>query len=230
MTKFLEQQNLPFFLPAYNADFDQILGNERFVIIKGQILFRDKKGIPVLTHIDNSKNVYTEKEYNQLPESAPYQLIQGKLIYMPSPFDIHQKILGKLHVKTYLHVESNNLGEVRFAPLDVKFDKQSIVQPDLLFISNERKAIIQKHIVGAPDLVVEIISRGTKSTDEKEKKEIYGKYNVLEYWIIYPNKAVIEVFNNKKGKLEKTATITKEGLIPSKVLPNLSLDLKEILT
>jgi len=229
MTKFIEQQNIPFSLPTYDADFDHILGNDLFLIIKGQLLFRNEKGQPVITHIDNKKRNYTEKHYNQLPENAPYQLIQGKLIYMPSPFDIHQKVLGKLHVKTYLHIEAHDLGEVRFAPLDVKFDKDNIFQPDLLFISNERKAIIQKHIIGAPDLVVEITSRGTKSIDEKEKKEIYGKYNVLEYWIINIEKKYVEIFNNKKGKLKLTKKISKTGLIPSKVLPTLSLDLKDIL-
>ncbi len=229
MTKVLAQQELPFFLPTYSADFDRILGNDPFVMIRGQILFRDKDGIPVLTHIDNDKNIYTENEYNQLPESAPFQLIQGKLIYMPSPFKQHQEILGNLYLALRIFLKTNQIGNVFFAPLDVKFNKKNIFQPDLLFVSNARKDIIQNHIIGAPDLVVEIVSRSTKSVDEKEKKEIYGKHNVLEYWIIYPDKGIIEVFNNKKGKLKKTTTITKEGLIPSKVLPNLSLDLKEIL-
>lgn len=229
MTKFLEQQNIPFFLPTFNADFDRILGNDLFVMIKGQILFRNEKGQPVITHIDDNKNDYTEEHYNQLPENAPFQLIQGKLVYMPSPFDIHQKVLGNLHFEFRLFLRENPLGEVRFAPLDVKFDKNNIFQPDLLFISNQRKHIIKNHIIGAPDLVVEITSRGTKTVDEKEKKEIYGKYNVLEYWIINTEKQYIEVFNNKKGKLKLTKKVTKTGLIPSNVLPNLSIDLKDIL-
>lgn len=229
MTKFIEQQNIPFSLPTYDADFDRILGKDPFLLIKGQLLFRNKKGQPVITHIDNKKRNYTEEHYNQLPKNAPFQLIQGKLIYMPSPFDTHQKVLGKLHVKIYLHLEAHDLGEVRFAPLDVKFDKDNIFQPDLLFISNERKHIIQNHIIGAPDLVVEITSKGTKSVDEKEKKEIYGKYNVLEYWIINTQKKYIEVFNNKKGKLKLVKKISEKGLIPSTVLPKLSLNLKDIL-
>jgi len=78
-------------------------------------------------------------------------------------------------------------------------------------------------------LVVEITSSGTKSIDEKKKKEIYGKYNVLEYWIINIEKKYIEVFNNKKSKLKLTKKVSEEGVIPSKVLPTLSLDLKDIL-
>ena len=73
MTKFIEQQDLPFLIPTFNADFDRILGSDPFLTIKGQILFRDKKGIPVLTHIDNKKNSYSEAHYNQLPSKAPYQ-------------------------------------------------------------------------------------------------------------------------------------------------------------
>ena len=93
-TKVIEQQNIPFILPTHHADFNHILGNNRFILVQGQLLFRDERGQPVITYIDENSDSYTEKEYNQLPESAPFQLIQGKLIYMPSPFDIHQKVLG----------------------------------------------------------------------------------------------------------------------------------------
>ncbi|GEM_PF-5819824 len=55
MTKFVEQQNIPFSLPTYDADFDRILGKDPFLLIKGQLLFRNKKGQPVITHIDNKK-------------------------------------------------------------------------------------------------------------------------------------------------------------------------------
>ena len=48
------------------------LGNDLFVMIKGQIIFRDEKGQPVITHIDDNKNDYTEEHYNQLPENAPF--------------------------------------------------------------------------------------------------------------------------------------------------------------
>jgi len=229
MTKYLEQQSIPFCLPTYSADFDRILGDDLFMMLKGQILFRDEGGQPVLSNIDNQNNNYTEEEYQLLPEKAPYQLIQGKLIYMPSPFDRHQKILGNLHFEFRLYLRENDLGEVRFAPLDVKFDKENIFQPDLLFISNERKDIIQNHIIGAPDLVVEIVSKSTKKVDEQQKKEIYGKYDVLEYWIINPAENYIQVFNNKNDQLKLTKKITKEGEIPSKVLPKLSLDLKAVL-
>lgn len=229
MTKFIEQPSIPFCLPTYSADFDRILGADLFMMLKGQILFRDKEGQPVLSNIDNKNNIYTEEEYQLLPENAPYQLIQGKLIYMLSPFDRHQKILGNLHFEFRLYLRENALGQVRFAPLDVKFDKENIFQPDLLFVSNERKDIIQNHIIGAPDLVVEIVSKGTKKVDEQQKKEIYGKYNVLEYWIINPEENYIQVFNNKNGQLKLTKKINKEGVISSKVLPTLSLDLKTIL-
>ncbi len=229
MTKFIEQQSIPFYLPTYSADFDRILGDDVFMMLKGQILFRNEKGQPVISNIDNKKHIYTEAEYKLLPENAPYQLIQGKLLYMPSPFDRHQEILGNLHFEFRLYLREHELGQVRFAPLDVKFDEENIFQPDLLFVSNERKDIIQNHIIGAPDLVVEIVSKGTKKVDEQQKKEIYGKYDVLEYWIINPAENYIQVFNNKNGKLKLTKKITKEGLIPSKVLPTLSLDLKVIL-
>jgi Uma2 family endonuclease len=82
-----------------------------------------------------------------------------------------------------LSIKKSKAGKIRFAPLDVHFDKKNIFQPDLLFISNERKEIIQRFIQGAPDLIGEILS-SNRSHDLGEKKEVYGKYNVLEYWAI----------------------------------------------
>ncbi len=84
--------------------------------------------------------------------------------------DIHQKISIRLSTKLFMHVEDKDLGEVRYAPLDVHFDPANVFQPDLLFVAVGRKDIIQDFVQGAPDLVVEIISKGTKKVDEEKFK------------------------------------------------------------
>ena len=74
-----------------------------------------------------------------------------------------------------------------------------------------------------------MLCSGTKKVDEIDKKEVYGKHNVLEYWIIDTTKLNVKVFNKKNSKLRLTKKIEKEGLIPSKILTNLSINLKDLL-
>lgn len=209
-----------------NITLEQLLGGRTYRMIGDQMLF-EKEGVYYLTTIDYQQT-YTAKEYAELPEGAPFQLIQGKLIYMPSPYVIHQRVLGRLHVKVFNYVEENQLGEVHFAPLDVHFDEENVFQPDLLFVSVSRKDIIQNFIQGAPDLVVEILSKGTKKVDEEEKMKVYGKHNVLEYWMIHPVKKWVKVFENEDGKMVETAVLEEDGSFESKAVEGFVLDVGEL--
>ena len=206
--------------------FDDLLRGRLFIMWNGQLLYKNGKGY-VLTDISSDQE-YTKEDYMQLPEGAPFQLIQGKLIHMPSPKDRHQEISIVLSVLIYQFVKEHNLGIVRTAPLDVHLDIKNIFQPDILFISNERSAILQDWIFGAPDLVVEILSKGTAKIDLNQKKEEYGKHNVLEYWIIDPVKETLDVYENKEGKMEKTASLKKADTLKSSVLKGFELNLKEL--
>jgi Uma2 family endonuclease len=85
------------------------------------------------------------------------------------------------------YIEAQNLGEVFIAPFDVYLDEQqNAVQPDIIFVSKERLFIIENHIHGVPDLLIEILSEGNKSHDLKTKKDLYETFGVKEYWAIDP--------------------------------------------
>lgn len=83
-------------------------------------------------------------------------------------------------------MESHNLGEVLFAPVDVYLDEKNVYQPDLIFISKDQLNILQNTIKGVPDLVIEILSKGSEKLDKIEKKEVYERTGVKEYWIVEP--------------------------------------------
>ncbi len=141
--------------------------------------------------------------YESLPEGTPIQLIKNQLIMSPSPLDIHQKIVGTLFNQLMNFVEKNKLGEVRVAPYDVHLDEQNVYQPDILFIAKENLHKIKENgLYGAPDLVIEILSPGTATYDKKEKKEIYERYGVKEYWMVDPKTKEADGFVWKEGKLE----------------------------
>src|SRR4051812_17397970 len=103
----------------------------------------------------------TAAEYYELPEGPPYsQLVEGELIMSPSPNFFHQQIISNLHLALGAFVKRRRLGKVVLSPSDVELDFQNVYQPDLYFISKERRALIDEHgLKGAPDVVIEVISR-----------------------------------------------------------------------
>ena len=205
----------------------QDLGARHFKLVGEQVVFQDATGNFVITCIAKNKE-YQEEHFELLPESAPFQLIEGRLVFMASPTDNHQKISGNLHyfIKDYLM--KNPIGEVRYAPLDVRLDEKNVVQPDILFVSIRRTSIIEKKIKGAPDFIIEILSPGNPEYDKKVKLGLYGRFLVQEYWIVHPEEQWIEVYHNKAGVLFKQQTAQKGDKIYSKSIEGFCLEVSKI--
>ncbi|MHB1644896.1 MAG: Uma2 family endonuclease [bacterium] len=142
---------------------------------------------------------YTAKDYFNLPEGSPYQLIEGELIMTPSPsLTEHQIISKNLELAIYSQVKKNKLGLALDAPIDVYLNNKNAYQPDIIFISNKNKDIIKKHgIDGAPDLVIEILSPSNSYYDVRLKKDIYEKSGVTEYIIVDPRTKSIDIYRRK---------------------------------
>ena len=176
-----------------------------------------------------SKIKFTYEDYLQLPEEKRYELIEGEFYMVPSPGWSHQTIITKIFLALHHHVNNLKLGEVRFAPLDVVFSNEDVVQPDVLFISRERYEIItEKNVQGAPDLVVEILSPSTAERDKGLKRKLYAKHGVREYWIADPEAKSIEVMTLGENGLE-TVQVCKMGeALSSPLLEGLSLNLDDI--
>ena len=159
----------------------------------------------------------TVADYKQLGEGAPYELINGTLVKEPSPTYSHQGLLGEIFNKIWNHLQKNSLGNVLCAPMDVYFDDQNVLQPDIIFISNENKHLIHEDgIHGAPDFIVEILSPSTAYQDLKEKKQIYEEFGVKEYWIVDPkDQEVIGYSKQEKGFQEM---VREHGQLQSPIL------------
>ena len=105
----------------------------------------------------------------------------------PSPTPNHQRVSRKLEFILESFITKNNLGEIFYAPCDVYLDNENVVQPDILFISKDRLNIIgDKNIQSAPNLVIEIISENSVYRDMVQKKRLYARFGVKEYWIVIP--------------------------------------------
>ena len=175
------------------------------------------------------KKKYTYEDYLKTPDNERYELIEGELLMTPSPITKHQRISRELEFEIMKFVKANALGEVFYAPYDVYLDEENVVQPDILFISKERLNIIgEKNIQGAPDLVIEIISESTAYRDLVQKKKLYGKFGVKEYWIVIPGEELVEVHILKDNTYVLHKTYGKDDAVESPYLKKLKIELKGI--
>ncbi len=139
------------------------------------------------------------EEYLKLPEGYPAELIGGKIVMSPSPDVRHQEIAVSFLEKLLAH---KNEGKALYE-IDVHFDEENVLRPDIIFIKNENKKIIgEKWIEGAPDIVVEVVSPAASGRDFVEKKEVYEKFGVKEYWIIVPDEEKLYVFKHNGKRFE----------------------------
>jgi len=159
-----------------------------------------------------SRKAYTYADYEKLPEGPAYQLIDGDLIMTPSPTPFHQIILGRMYSSLAGFVHSRKLGMVFLSPIDVYFSETETYQPDIIFVSHQRRLLIgEKKIEGAPDLVVEILSPGTGYYDLTHKRSVYQASGVKEYWIIDPQERSIEVLENAGNEFSGLGQGDREG-------------------
>jgi len=175
------------------------------------------------------KKKYTYADYLKTPDDERYELIEGELLMTPAPVMRHQRISRKMLIAIDNHVTDNDLGEVFDAPSDVYLDNENVVQPDILFVSKERLDIIgEKNIQGAPDLVIEIISESTAYRDLVQKKKLYARFGVKEYWIVIPEESSVDIFTLKDNAFVLHKSYGKDDILQSSLLKKLKLELKKI--
>ena len=139
----------------------------------------------------------TWQDVQQLPDDGNrYEAIDGELCVTPAPSLRHQRILMRLTLALHRLLVESGHGELFFAPTGVEFPAtEEGVQPDLLFVSNQRRGILaDPWIRGAPDLVVEILSPTTAHRDRGVKRKLYDRQGVSVYWIVDPDARAVEVW------------------------------------
>jgi len=161
-----------------------------------------------------------------------HELIDGEHYVTPSPNIGHQEMLGRLHLLIGNWLVAHPIGRVYFAPLDVVFSSFDVVEPDLLYMSNERAAeiITPMHVHGVPELVVEIGSKGTRRRDETIKRRLYERSGVSEYWFVDPEVDVVRVYRREGGQFSRAIELSREAgdVLTTSLLPGLDLELSRI--
>jgi Uma2 family endonuclease len=159
-----------------------------------------------------------------------YELLNGNLVRRTAPSVKHQNVVTNLMVSMGIWNREKKLGKIFTAPIDVYFDGKNGVQPDLVFIKTERLFIIENedYVNGAPDLVVEVISPGSIRRDRVDKKDLYERYAVKEFWLIDPQNKTVEIYTMENNAYRLHEFQEQEGKVTSLVLEGFEIDVAAI--
>ena len=174
----------------------------------------------------------TYEDYVLLPEDGQrHEIIDGEHYVSPAPFVPHQDLLVELTVRLGSFVKAHHLGRFLVAPTDVLLSVHDIVQPDLLFVSKERAAIVGlENLKGAPDLVIEILSKGSRRLDERIKLEAYERCGVREYWLFDSFRRGVQIWERTDEGFRQRPFLSAAagGVLTTPLLPGFELSLAEI--
>jgi Uma2 family endonuclease len=175
---------------------------------------------------------FTYQDFLNFPDDGNrHEIIDGEHYVTPSPNTKHQAVCTSLVAIVWTYLKHHQIGSVFVAPFDVVFSDLSVVEPDLLYISRERAGILtDQHVRGAPDLVVEILSPGTRKTDEVTKRKLYERFDVREYWVVDPELDAVKVYRRDGGVFARAAELTAEAgdILTTPLLPDLSISLADL--
>lgn len=179
---------------------------------------------------------YSYADYLQWQFEERLELFRGKIFKLSAPNTRHQEVSGKLSNRIFTFLEKQPC-KVFSAPFDVRLpvrnrkkdnEINTVVQPDICVICDESKLDV-KGCIGAPDLVIEILSPGNTEKEVQLKFELYEEAGVKEYWLVYPAEENIAVFVlNEKGKFEGAKIYATRSRIVSKAVNGLIIDANDI--
>jgi Uma2 family endonuclease len=176
----------------------------------------------------------TYDDFLRFPDDGKrHEIIDGVHYVTPSPGRRHQQLLGRLHLAIAEHLRAHpSQGEVYFAPFDVIFSHWDIVEPDLLLVAGDQLGILtEKNVVGAPALVVEILSPGTRKRDVHLKRRLFERDGVREYWLVDPTRNVVSVFRRADTGAFAPAVeyhASERATLTTSILPGWSLTIDQL--
>lgn len=174
---------------------------------------------------------YTVDDYENLPDDGRrYEIVDGDLFMTPAPSTWHQEVSRNLEFILFSWARRHRSGRVFDAPIDVELGPHDILQPDIVFVSTKRRSIVKpKRIVGAPDLVIEILSSSTRERDQGVKHKTYARFGIREYWIVDPDEMTVAVYAfGERGPDVPPTLFTEAAILTSGLLPGFSAPLAQI--
>lgn len=181
--------------------------------------------IPQHKNLTYDEFLEIDKNSNEILE-----FINGVIYNMASPSTNHQTIVSNLSTEIGIYLKGKKCKHF-VAPYDIVLKDENItnrIQPDISIICN-KEGFTKNNYIGAPTLVVEVLSPSTTSKDYIQKMSLYMKHGVKEYWIVSPINKEIQLFNFEEGQLKNNPyTFRINETLKSNIFKDLNIELKEI--
>ena len=182
-----------------------------------------------------ARREWTYRDLVALPDDRlRHELIDGEHVVTPSPAIPHQVILWNLTELLAPYLRAKAIGTALAGPVDVKFSPSTVLVPDLVYFTAARfaRVVNEKNATAAPDMVVEILSPGTRRRDRGRKRAVYDREGVQEYWIVDPEAQSVTTLRRPRAGAGltdvTTLTVDAGGVLESPLFPGLRLPLRDV--
>lgn len=175
-------------------------------------------------------------QYLTWDDNNRWEIINGTVYNMsPAPGRFHQHYIGNIFAQFHQQLKGKPC-QAFVSPFDVRFAEKpddgdediiNVVQPDIIIVCDQSK-LDNRGCKGAPDLVVEVLSPSTMKRDRKEKFELYRKFGVKEYWLVYPGENTIEVFTLNNGSYGESVLYDENDTVTVSVAGGFNVVVKEV--
>ena len=179
---------------------------------------------------------FTYADYLLWDDSERWEIIDGEAYNMtPAPNTTHQLILGELFIQLKTQLKEKSC-QVISAPFDVRLplgkekdeDIENIVQPDIIIVCDAKK-LDKKGCMGAPDMIIEILSPSTSRKDRRTKFFLYERVGVKEYWMVSPDDKLVEVFRlSPVGKYGRPDIYCETDIVRLSIIKEITIDLNAV--
>ena len=192
--------------------------------------------LPIVTTVDDvqgpAQGHWTVKNYPTLPNDGQrYEIFNGVLYRIPEPGFVYLETMRRLSSYVAGHVRTARLGHVYTAPMYLELAPNIVVQPDLfVMLHREQDTIPVTHVIGTPDLVIEVASPGRTHHIWRNKYDVYAQAGVKEFWIVQPEAKAIDVLTLYNGSYHSPGFFAERTTLCSSILPWFSLKVERFFT
>jgi Uma2 family endonuclease len=170
-----------------------------------------------------------EEFYNLVHENVKAEFIGGEIVFHSPVRAAHWQMVSKLAYRLGAYIKKNNLGELGIEKVLVRFSRNDF-EPDIVFFNKEMAAtfVPDQKLFPIPDFVVEVLSESTEHNDRGVKYREYALGGVKEYWIVDPEKNVLEQYTNTSQEFALVKAHLGSSTVTSLAIEGFVLDLKDI--
>lgn len=192
--------------------------------------------LPIVTTVDDiqgpAQGYWTAKDYPARPNDRQrYEILNGVLYRIPEPGFVYLETMRRLSSYVASHVRTARLGHVYTAPMYLELAPNTVVQPDFfIMLHREQDTIPVTHVIGTPDLVIEVAAPGRSHHIWRNKYDVYALAGVKEYWIVQPEAKAIDVLVLHNGTYRSPGFFAGRTTLCSSILPWLSLKVERFFT